>query len=432
MFCIVLLNALSLCLISSQLHFIIFCAHPNFVPYDWWLSVFACSPKLSLRPSISQSIFLSFAHFFRLYRPAMITCSLWLSPSSSSTSGNSSLCTTIWWSSCETAGCRGAVWPLKRHHQKCLVKNSVGCGNDECVRPMLTVFLVNSSMALQCESVGECGGTDVTFEWLFARMYFRVVLEVCGLTECRTANLAFVWLFTGVNSSMIPKCCVPSESLVAHLAHVRFFAAVRALVIFQMGRLWELHAARRASEGRAGEKNWVKMKMRTRERCDSPILTCMVFHRCECVNDFLSRRPSRMPARRSSICSSFHRCVISCATTGSSSVKMSRHKCCNGTVCLAAQLLNFCVRRWRWRPSHCICGTLWRPPNCASSPGSSRPGSLPFSVVSYRATSVPTSPADSAQHSGLEWRPCPRCRRPFQIWRRRLAPRISASVADSS
>lgn len=107
----------------------------------------------------------------------------------------------------------------------------------------LTVFLVNLSMALQCKSIRKCGRTNITFKWFLARMHFRMVLQMSGLTERRSACFTFVRFLARMNASMVPQRCMSGKSFVAHLAHVRFLAAVRPFVIFQVGRLWKLHPA---------------------------------------------------------------------------------------------------------------------------------------------------------------------------------------------
>lgn len=50
---------------------------------------------------------------------------------------------------------------------------------------VLTVFLVDSSMTLQCEPIGKGGRANFTFEWFLARMDFSMVLQVRCLTERR-------------------------------------------------------------------------------------------------------------------------------------------------------------------------------------------------------------------------------------------------------
>lgn len=113
----------------------------------------------------------------------------WFS-SLSSGSRISSLCTTIC-SSGFTAGWRGAVWPRIFHNEtNCYSRFTTMhvCCFDPSIE--LTIFLVDSSMAFQCKTIGKCCCTNFTFEWLFAAVHLSVILQMGCLAECWSACLA--------------------------------------------------------------------------------------------------------------------------------------------------------------------------------------------------------------------------------------------------
>lgn len=109
-------------------------------------------------------------------------------------------------------------------------------------RSRLPVFLVNTTVSLQCETIGKGSRTDVTLERLQTGVYLFVVLQMGRLAERRLAAVTFVRLFTGVDPPMVPKGGMASESFVTDLTNVWFFSAVGSLVVLQMRRLRELHS----------------------------------------------------------------------------------------------------------------------------------------------------------------------------------------------
>lgn len=106
----------------------------------------------------------------------------------------------------------------------------------------LAIFLVNSTMSLECEPIGKRCRADVALERFETGMNLFMVLQVGGLAKRRLAPVALVGLFPGVDAPMVPEGGVTSESLIANLTDVRFLATVRSLVIFQVRRLRKLHS----------------------------------------------------------------------------------------------------------------------------------------------------------------------------------------------
>lgn len=108
----------------------------------------------------------------------------------------------------------------------------------------LTIFLVNSTVPLQCETVGKCGGADVTLEGLQPGVNLFVVFQMGCLTERRLAAVTFVRFLAGVDAPMVPQGGVTGESFVTDLTNVWLFSTVGPLVVLQMWRLRELHSTR--------------------------------------------------------------------------------------------------------------------------------------------------------------------------------------------
>lgn len=219
---------------------------------------------------------------------------------------------------------------------------------------VLTIFLVNLPMSLQCESIGKRGRTYITFKRFLTRMHLCVIFQVGRLAKCRSACVTFIRFLARMNSSMIPKRRMSCKSFITNFANVRLLAAMRSFVIFQVRRLWELHATRCTSGTEKRKEKKEKINNFPNQSYDIysylmlhklnniyghyTWLTCMASRRYVFSSDSSNKPLSQKPAHKWYICNSFRRCAIFCATTNLNNAKRIHHKCYNETVSLVGRL----------------------------------------------------------------------------------------------